>query len=227
MRREEFLKDHPDIKAEMVAYTDDGEELGNVISLNEDALDIEKGVFFPKDFFVRYDDVAEISDGRLVINRHLDDLYVWQDPNYEGWNEFQNLSQGEEFDIPLYEEELEAQKTSRQIGEVHLRKVVHTEQKTITIPIAREDVIVERLSVDENLESGSSETAFTEDDITIPLMEEDIEIVKHQKIKGILHARKVTHVEQQQLSEEIRKEEVEVEKPWESGGQEVEEEEED
>jgi uncharacterized protein (TIGR02271 family) len=49
--------------------------------------------------------------------------------------------------IPLQEEVLQPHKESVQIGEVFIRKVVVTEEKTITVPIRREEIVIERRSV--------------------------------------------------------------------------------
>jgi uncharacterized protein (TIGR02271 family) len=49
--------------------------------------------------------------------------------------------------IPLREEVLQAQKQPVQIGEVSIRKVVVTEEKTITVPVMREEIVVERRNI--------------------------------------------------------------------------------
>ena len=49
--------------------------------------------------------------------------------------------------IQLREEVLQAQKEPVEIGEVFIRKVVVTEEKTITVPIRREEIVIERRSV--------------------------------------------------------------------------------
>jgi uncharacterized protein (TIGR02271 family) len=221
MRREEFLSKHPDLKPDMVAVSDDGERLGSITSLNEDSIDIGKGDFFPRDFAVRYDDIEDVHDGELVVSRTGDDLSSWKDPDFEGWSDIEELERGEEVDIILREEELEAHKNLRPGGQVRLRKVVHTEQKTFTIPVMREDVTVEHIEVSEDVEAGEGEQAFSEEEITIPVMEEEVEIVKRQRIKGRVHARKAAHIEQQEVSGSVRTEDVEVvREPAPGGGEE-------
>jgi len=49
--------------------------------------------------------------------------------------------------IQLSGEVLQAQKEPVQIGEVVIRKVVVTEEKTITVPIRREEIVIERRNV--------------------------------------------------------------------------------
>jgi hypothetical protein len=43
MRREEFLRLHPDAKGEMVAYSKDGEKLGRITALNQDTISVLAG----------------------------------------------------------------------------------------------------------------------------------------------------------------------------------------
>lgn len=217
MRREEFLRDHPNVKGDMVAYTRDGEKLGKVISLNEDSINIEKGFFFPKDFFVRYDNVVDIHDNELIIDRQGKELSDWKSEEYEGWNKFDALNTGGDVDIPLYEEELQAHKTSHRAGEVKLHKIVHTEVQSFTIPVTKEEVVIERTSGSQISGSLDDERAFSEQTATIPLMEEEVEVTKRQKIRETVHAKKVAHTEQREVSGEIRKEDLEVQTNEEPG----------
>jgi len=221
MRREEFLKLHPDIKGDMIAYSSDGEKLGRITSLNQDTINIEKGFFFPRDFAVPYDNIVDVHGNEMIIDQRREALSSWQKEGYEAGYEERGrrsglhtgeLSRGEEIEIPLREEELQAQKISRQKGEVHLRKVVHTEQKTITIPVTTEDVVIEHTPVSETAGLEAGETAFREEEMTIPLMEEDVELVKRQRIKDTVHAKKVAHTEQRELSGEVRVEDIEVQR---------------
>ena len=46
--------------------------------------------------------------------------------------------------IRLHEEQLKVNKEQVRAGEVNVRKEVHTEQKTINVPVEREEVVIER-----------------------------------------------------------------------------------
>ncbi len=223
MRREEFLRLHPDIKGEMMAYSSDGEKLGRVKSLNQDSIDIEKGFFFPRDLVIPYDNIVDVKGDEMIIDQRRAALSEWQGPERQdvggsgslGMTSGQ-LGRGEEIEIPLREEELEAQKVEHQKGEVHLRKVVRTEHRTITVPVTTEEVVVEHTPAGTaagtagELEAG--EGAFQEEELTIPIMEEEVELVKHMRIREAIHARKVAHTEQRELSGDVRVEDLEVEK---------------
>lgn len=211
MRREEFLRDHPNIKGDMVAYTRDGEKLGRVTALNEDSIDIEKGFFFPRDFFVRYDNVVDIHDNELIIDRQGKELSDWKSEEYEGWNKFDALKTSGDIEIPLHEEELQAHKTAHKTGEVRLNRIVHTEVQSFSIPVTKEEVVIERTPGSPTSESTEDKRAFTEQSTSIPLMEEEVEISKRQKVRETVHAKKVVHTEQREVSGEIRSEDLEVE----------------
>ncbi len=238
MRREEFLRLHPDIKGEMVAFSSDGEKLGRVKSLNQDSIDIEKGFFFPRDFVIPYDNIIDVKGNEIIIDQRRESLSEWRgrerrdigstgSPDTTGYSAAgsstagglgmasEQLARGEEIEIPLREEELEAQKVERQKGEVHLRKVVRTEHRTITIPVTTEEVVVEHTPVTATGTTGeleAGEASFQEEDLTIPIMEEEVELVKHMRLREAVRARKVTHTEQRELSGDVRVEDLEVEK---------------
>lgn len=51
----------------MTVRSIDGEKLGRVFALGDDAFHIEKGLFFPKDYLVRYADISDIRDGEIIL----------------------------------------------------------------------------------------------------------------------------------------------------------------
>lgn len=211
MHREQFLKVHPRLKRDMIAYTSDGEKLGKVINLDEDRVYIEKGFFFPRDFIVSYDDIVDVSGDRIIITKRGTELREWKSEEYEGWDRLGALGRGEEFDIPLREEELQVNKSMHKAGEVHLKKIVRTEEQTFSIPVNKEDVVIEHIPAGEAREASLDESAFSEQEMSIPLMEEDVEVLKVQRVRETIHAKKVTHTEQREVSGKVRKEDLEVE----------------
>lgn len=218
MHREQFLKAHPNVKGEMVAYTRDGEKLGKITTLNEDSVNIEKGFFFPRDVIVSYDDITEVRDNEIVISRRgteLRDVSGQAEGGLsghaqKGWDKLDALNRGGDVDIPLFEEELQVHKSSHKAGEVRIRKTVHTEEQSFTIPVNREEVVIEHIPAGESREASPDESLFSEQEMSIPLMEEDVELSKQQKIRETVHARKVTHTDERTFSGEVRKEDLEV-----------------
>lgn len=217
LHKNEFLSTHPDIHTHMDAYSLDGEKLGEVERLDDDSITIEKGWFFPKDFTIRYDDVVDIREDHLVVNRGRADLDEWRTPEYPGWEEYDRASRAEagrteeEARIPIREEELEAEKIRRE-GEVRLHKVVHTEMKHMKVPVEKEEVVIERVPAEEAGRADVGEASFREEETRIPIMEEEVEVSKRPVVKEEIRARKERHTEERDVSGEIRKEDVEVER---------------
>ncbi|MFP4015380.1 MAG: YsnF/AvaK domain-containing protein [Chitinispirillaceae bacterium] len=206
LNRNQFLDKYPGVSEGNNAYTRDGEKLGKIIELNDDYLTIEKGFFFPKDFTFRYDDISEVRDGELILKENRGDLSEWQKPEYKGWKEY---DQANELTVPVKEEELEAYKVARQKGEVRVRKVVHTEMKTFTTPVTKEEVIVERKPV--SGDTKPQDTEFKEGETRIPIKEEEIEVRKRPVTKEELKIHKEKHVEEKKVEGEVKKEDVRVE----------------
>jgi uncharacterized protein (TIGR02271 family) len=55
------------LKEGMTVRSIDGEKLGRVFAIGDDAFHIEKGLFFPKDYLVRYADISDIRDGEIIL----------------------------------------------------------------------------------------------------------------------------------------------------------------
>src|SRR5262249_60156915 len=83
--------------------------------------------------------------------------------------------------IPVHEEELRARKEPVQAGEVRVRKEVHTEQKSVQVPVGREEVVVERHPVGERPASGADVKPGEE--VRIPVKEEQVRVEKQPVVK--------------------------------------------
>lgn len=210
LRKDEFLSTHPDVRTGMDAYTVDGEKLGEVRRLDEDSITIEKGWFFPKDFTVRYDDVVDTREDHVIVRESRGDLDAWRDDRYAGWSEYDQANAAEETRMPLHEEELEAERRQRQ-GEVRLHKTVHTETRHMEVPVTREEVVVERVPVEEP-GRDVGDRAFGEEEARIPIVEEEVEVRKRPVVKEEVRARKERHTEKRDVSGKVRKEDVRVER---------------
>ncbi|NTX11486.1 YsnF/AvaK domain-containing protein [Myxococcus sp. CA051A] len=58
-----------DVREGMAVRSIDGEKLGKVFAIGDDAFHIERGLFFPKDYRVAFTEVSEIRDGEVILNR--------------------------------------------------------------------------------------------------------------------------------------------------------------
>jgi uncharacterized protein (TIGR02271 family) len=111
--------------------------------------------------------------------------------------------------VQAHEEKLHIGKTPVQTGEVKVRKEVHTEHKTLDVPVTREEVVIERHPASGKEVSASDFQAGQE--LRIPVREEEVNVEKQtvagEKVKvGKRPVRDTEHVD-----ETLRKEEIKVE----------------
>ncbi|RYZ42201.1 MAG: DUF2382 domain-containing protein [Myxococcaceae bacterium] len=73
------------IKEGMVVLSSDGEKLGKVFAISDGEFHIEKGMFFPKDYLVRYSEVQGLDkDGRIILNHGKEALSSLADSSNTG-----------------------------------------------------------------------------------------------------------------------------------------------
>ena len=111
--------------------------------------------------------------------------------------------------VELREEELRVEKDRVQAGEVRLRKEVVAEERTVDVPVTREEVVVERRPA-----AGGREAAGTIDEgeeIRIPLMEEEVRVEKTPVVREEVTLGKRQVQDTEQISETLRREEAHVE----------------
>jgi uncharacterized protein (TIGR02271 family) len=110
------------------------------------------------------------------------------------------------------EEELQVGTQTRERGRARLRKQVTTEQQTVTVPVQREEVRVEREPIsDANLDAATSGPAISEEEHEVTLHEEEPVVDKRAVPKERVRLDTETVTEERQVSEEVRKEQIEVE----------------
>ena len=73
----------------------------------------------------------------------------------------------------------------------------------------REDVIVERIPASE-VRSGASTSDFKDETIDVPLSREEVVVSKEAHVTGAVRVNKTATAETQNVSETVRKEDVEV-----------------
>jgi uncharacterized protein (TIGR02271 family) len=109
------------------------------------------------------------------------------------------------------EEELHVGTESRERGRVRLRKYVVTEQVTKTVPVSREEVRVEREPItDANRDAARSGPAISEEEHEVVLHEEQPIVEKRTVPKERVRLDTETVVDEEKVSEEVRKERIDV-----------------
>jgi uncharacterized protein (TIGR02271 family) len=241
----------------MTVRSSDGEKLGKVFALGDDAFHIEKGLFFPKDYLVRYAEVSDIRDGEIILMHGRESLLRLSSEAKYGTTAGLGTSAGydttspglgtstaasdlradtlrtdtgysaglgtaatelradtttarrsEEVAIPVHKEELDVTTREVQAGEVTVHKDVVVEEKTVTVPVRRERVRVERRDI--NPDRPAMNASFQEETIKVPLRAEEVDVSKRAVVdeEVIIHKDEVE--EQRRVAEPLRHEEVDI-----------------
>jgi uncharacterized protein (TIGR02271 family) len=134
-----------------------------------------------------YDDVQDTSVGRDTSGPTTDDA------------------------MTRSEEELRVGTETRERGRARLRKHVTTEQQTVTVPVQREEVRVEREPItDANLDAATSGPAISEEEHEVTLHQEEVVVDKRAVPKERVRLDTETVTEERQVAEEVRKEQIQV-----------------
>jgi uncharacterized protein (TIGR02271 family) len=228
------------IREGMEVYSSDGEKLGKVRALDADGFIIEKGFFFPKEYFVRYAHAASVTGDEIRLALHKDELgsageadrsyrsdaaerdrtigsapagqMLADEPRSGAWDRSGGLRGQAADDVRMTraEEELDVVKREREAGEVRLRKEIVTETKHVEVPVTREEVRVERVPIDAPRAATGDEARFREETVAMPLKEEEVEIRKRPVVKEEVRLRRDRVQHEQRADAEVRREEIRV-----------------
>jgi len=108
--------------------------------------------------------------------------------------------------LRLREEQLNVSKQKVQAGEVSLGKNVVSEQKTVNVPVTREEVYVERRDVTSGMADDASPIGEGES-IRVPVSEERVNVSKDTVVTGEVSIGKRAVEETQQVTDTVRREE--------------------
>jgi uncharacterized protein (TIGR02271 family) len=109
------------------------------------------------------------------------------------------------------EEELRVGTEKTERGRARLRKYVTTEQQTVSVPVTREEVRVEREPItEENRDAATSGPDISEDEHEVTLHEERPVVEKETHPVERVRLDKEAVSEEEQVSEEVRKEQIDV-----------------
>ena len=110
------------------------------------------------------------------------------------------------------EEELRVETREREAGEMRVRKRVRTERETLTVPKKRVEVTVERVPVEGATTGEEASTApeIGEEEIVVPMVEEEIVVEKRPVVKEEIRIRKQVVEDLEVVEEDVRREEVEI-----------------
>jgi len=111
--------------------------------------------------------------------------------------------------MQLKEEQLRVSKQQVQTGEVEVRKEVHTEHKQITVPVEREEIVIERRAV--SGAAGTHTGDIKAEEIRIPVKEERVNVSKETVVKEEVSVGKRKVHDTETVTGDVRKEEIKIE----------------
>jgi len=215
----------------------DNDKIGDVSEIGPNYLLVTKGFIFVHDMYIPTSAITDVRDEDVYLNVTKDqiDAMGWHEPPADtyadqgtdgGWS---GESVGTDADaygttattgyaaqptddtltVQRHEEELQAQKSTAQVGEVEVRKDVVEEEQSFEVPVTRERVEVTRRAVDRP--ATGAEGAFQDGDtLRVPIREEVVEVTKVPRVVEELEIRKVAEQGTETVSGTVRKEQVHV-----------------
>jgi len=109
------------------------------------------------------------------------------------------------------EEELQVRTTQRESARVRLQKYIVTEMVTMTVPVRREEFRLERGPITEaNRGQVTHDAEVSDEQYEIILHEEEVVIEKRVVPKERVRVIKETVTDEREITQEVRKEQIEV-----------------
>ena len=118
-----------------------------------------------------------------------------------------DLEDEDELRVQRSEEELRAGTREREAGALNVRKRVRTDREQVSVPTRHEEVSVERVPVEGR---EASEAEIGEDEVVMPVTEEEVVTEKRPVAKEEIRVRKDAVEDEEVVEEDVRREEVDV-----------------
>ena len=221
-------------------YGSDGDKVGTVAEVQSSYIVVEKGFFFPTDYYIPTSAIASAGGGQVTLNVARDaaldsgwetvpdtgaaltgvDVTATGSGGGSGRAET-NAYEGapeDELRIPVMEEELTATVRPAEAGAVRIEKRIVEEDRVLEVPVTDEQIRVERRIVDRPV--GANETqAFEEIVIDVPLSSEQVELQKQARVAEEIIVSKEAVQRTERVSDTVRREEVHVDESRKAEGE--------
>jgi uncharacterized protein (TIGR02271 family) len=200
----------------------DGDKVGTVAAVYPGYIVVEKGFFFPTDYYIPMSAVASANADQVTLNLAKDAALSsgWdaQPTDLETASYDTSMSSGfgagtaqvatdEEIRVPVMEEELTATVREREAGAVRIEKDVVTEEQTLEVPVTEERVRVERRVVDRPVSAADAD-AVEDTVIEVPLRSETVDVQKQARVAEEVVVSKEATQRTERVSDTVRREEV-------------------
>jgi uncharacterized protein (TIGR02271 family) len=212
-------------------YGSDGDKVGTVSEVQTGYIVVEKGFFFPTDYYIPTSAIASASNGQVYLSTTKDaalnsgwdvvpDVQATTMPpgatavTTDTFTETDRLATArvagdEEIRIPVMEEELTATVRQQEAGAVRIEKDVIEEERTLEVPVTEERIRVERRVVD-RAATAADAGAFEETVIDVPLRSETVDVQKQARVAEEVVVSKDAVQRTEQVRGTVRREEVSV-----------------
>jgi uncharacterized protein (TIGR02271 family) len=163
--------------------------------------------------------LPEYKEGQEITTEYEEDVMEGYEPGYVR----SGKRRGPEYErmpafratqperIRLIEEHLDIQKRREQVGEVHIGKRVETHTETVEVPLSEERLVVEHHTPDRETPASEARMGESDEEITIPLYKEEVDVSKRQVVSDEVTVRKEADTHTERVSEEVRRERLDVE----------------
>src|SRR5215212_11108929 len=209
-------------------YGSDGEKVGTVAEVQPSYIVVEKGFFFPTDYYIPMSAVTSAVNGQVTLNVAKDaalnsgwdtvpdsDTLLTTGTSTAGLGGSSGQTEAgayevaaeDELRIPVVEEELSATVRPTEAGAVRIEKRVVEEDRVLEVPVTDEQIRVERRIVDRPVSADQTQ-AFEEIVIDVPMTTEQVELQKQARVAEEIVVTKEATQRTEQVSGTVRREEV-------------------
>jgi uncharacterized protein (TIGR02271 family) len=231
----------------MTVRSADGEKLGRVFALGDGEFHIEKGLFFPKDYLVRYSDIADIRDGEIILSHGRDSLLSLSSQEKYGAGTTAGLGADTRASTGLgtgtaatglradasTDRSWEARRTEEVAIPVHKEELdvtkrdVQAGEVRVTKEVHTEEKTVsvpvrrERVRVerrDINPDRPAMNASFQDETVVVPVHAEEVDVHKRAVLDEEVVIRKDSIEEERRVAASVRHEEVDVRTSGETEG---------
>jgi uncharacterized protein (TIGR02271 family) len=227
-------------------YGSDGEKVGSVIAIEPAYIVVEKGFFFPTDYYIPVSAISTVAEDGVylsvtkeaALNQGWDSAPAadYATTNYAA-GEFADASlvgsdvaagvgmtsgatDADTIRVPVYEEELTATTRERELGDVRVIKDVVTEEQSIDVPVTEERIRVTRRTVDR---PATAADAFEKEEIVIevPVHSEEVDVQKRVRVAEEVEIAKERVQRTEHVTDRVRREEVRIDDATTGAGTEI------
>jgi uncharacterized protein (TIGR02271 family) len=154
-----------------------------------------------------------VDSGRTARGVQSTSTYDRNNYTYDRDPDLYNMSEQNHQNLRLYEERLIANRERRKTGEVTVGKHVETEQASVSVPVEKERVVIERNAPTDARAVDPGTDAFREGEaVRMEVYEETPDVRKEAFVREEVNVRKEVDRDTVEATETIRKEQLDVDK---------------